>query len=58
VLTTLPPGREGVLDTVVPPAHAPTLFARLGLWASGAFTLCLGAAGVALARRRGMPVAG
>jgi apolipoprotein N-acyltransferase len=59
VVSTLPPGREGVLDTVVPPAYAPTVFSRLGLWASGLFALCLGVAGFALSRRRpGMQVAG
>ncbi|HEU4627351.1 MAG TPA: apolipoprotein N-acyltransferase [Steroidobacteraceae bacterium] len=52
VVRTLPPGREGVLDTVVPPAYAPTLFARVGLRASGAFALALGVAGLVLSRRR------
>jgi apolipoprotein N-acyltransferase len=57
VVSTLPPGREGVLDTVVPPAYAPTVFSRLGLWAIGLFALCLGVAGVALSRcRAGMQV--
>jgi apolipoprotein N-acyltransferase len=58
VVVTLAPAREGVLDTLVPPPHAPTVFARLGLWASGLFALCLGVAGVLLARRPGMQVAG
>ena len=57
VVSTLPPAREGVLDTTVPPPYAPTLFARLGLWASGLFTLGLGVAGIVLARRPGMRVA-
>jgi apolipoprotein N-acyltransferase len=58
VVATLPSGREGVLDTVVPPPRAPTVFSRLGLWASGLFALGLGVAGVGLARRPGMRVAG
>jgi len=57
VVGTLPPGREGVLDIVVPPADAPTVFARLGLWMSGLFALGLAAAGVLLARHPGMRVA-
>jgi apolipoprotein N-acyltransferase len=49
VISTLPLGREGVLDAYVPPSNSPTVFAKLGLWASGLFALGLGAAGIVLA---------
>jgi apolipoprotein N-acyltransferase len=49
IVDALPPGREGVIDAYVPPPNAPTVFAKLGLWASGLFALSLGAAGVILA---------
>jgi apolipoprotein N-acyltransferase len=58
VVATLPPGREGVLDIIVPPRYGATVFARLGNWASALFALALGAAGFALRfRRSGTPVA-
>ena len=50
----LPMHRAGRIDGVVPPALAPTLFARLGnLLALGWAILFLAAAAVAMRRRRG-----
>ncbi len=46
--------RSGRIDGLVPPAHAPTAFARMGIWLSLAWALVLLAlAMVALRRRRG-----
>ena len=53
VVSTLPAGREGVLDAIVPPRNEATVFARLGLWASALFALALGVAGFVLRFRRG-----
>jgi apolipoprotein N-acyltransferase len=59
VISTLKPGREGVLDVIVPPRNSGTVFARLGNWVSALFALVLGAAGIALRfRHGGTPVAG
>jgi apolipoprotein N-acyltransferase len=55
VVQTLPRSRAGVLDAVVPPPFAPTLFARFGLWASAVFALALGSAGFVCSRRAHMP---
>jgi apolipoprotein N-acyltransferase len=48
VLARVPRETQGVIDTQVPQAAPPTPFARLGLWASLLFGLCLGAAGLAV----------
>ncbi|HEX7875138.1 MAG TPA: apolipoprotein N-acyltransferase [Sphingobium sp.] len=50
VLHALGLHRAGFLDTALPPALAPTLFARLGNWASFAFMALL--VGLAIAMRR------
>jgi apolipoprotein N-acyltransferase len=50
VVRTLPTSREEVLDAVVPPPLAPTVFARLGPWTSALFALGLGIAGLVLMR--------
>lgn len=44
--------RAARIDTLVPPAHAPTLFARLGHWLTLAWTLALFAASAIAMRRR------
>jgi apolipoprotein N-acyltransferase len=51
LIATVPRYRAGAIDVAMPPAHAPTLFARVGNWAALAMVvLLLGAAG--LVRRR------
>jgi apolipoprotein N-acyltransferase len=52
LLATVPRHLAGTIDTHVPEALPPTLFARLGLWTSALFGLLLAAAGI-LASRAG-----
>lgn len=51
VLDSLPMHQAGRIDTMLPPAHAPTLFARHGNILSVGFALLLLAAGIAFRRR-------
>ena len=51
VLESLPMHAAGRIDTVVPPAHAPTLFARYGNMLPVGFALLLLALGIAFRRR-------
>ncbi|MBL8651075.1 MAG: apolipoprotein N-acyltransferase [Sphingopyxis sp.] len=51
VLDSIPMHRPGRIDTVVPPAHAPTLFARYGNALPVAFALLLLALAIAFRRR-------
>jgi len=51
VLARVERHKAGVIDTGVPEALPPTLFARIGLWTSLVFGLCLAAAG-AIAKLR------
>jgi apolipoprotein N-acyltransferase len=51
VLESLPMHRAGRIDTVVPPAHAPTLFARHGNMLPVGFALLLLALAIAFRRR-------
>ncbi len=51
VLASLPMHSAGRIDTVVPPAHAPTLFARFGNMLPVGFALLLLALGIAFRRR-------
>ena len=50
VVASVPHEHAGVLDATLPQALKPTVFARFGLAATGAFGLLLAAAGVAAAR--------
>jgi apolipoprotein N-acyltransferase len=52
VLASIPHERAGFIETRLPAAHAPTLFARLGNLIPLALAVFLGLAGVALTRRR------
>ncbi|MBA3896192.1 MAG: apolipoprotein N-acyltransferase [Sphingomonadaceae bacterium] len=52
LVTALPLGKAGFIQTMIPVAGAPTPFSRLGNLLPFAFALLLAAAGVALARRR------
>jgi apolipoprotein N-acyltransferase len=52
VRASLPYQTAGFIETRLPPAHEPTLFARYGNILSLLFALLLGAAGVALRRKR------
>jgi apolipoprotein N-acyltransferase len=52
LLATIPRHREGVIDTRIPQALPPTVFARLGLWTSALFGVVLAAIGFAAGRRR------
>ena len=51
VLTSIPMHKAGRIDTVVPPAHAPTLFARHGNMLPVGFALLLLALAIAFRRR-------
>lgn len=51
VIASVPHEQAGVLDATVPRALEPTIFARFGLFATGAFGLLLAAAGIAAASR-------
>ena len=51
LLQSLPLGSAGVIDARIPPAHAPTLFARFGNLLSFAFALLLVAAAIAVRRK-------
>lgn len=51
ILDSVPMHQSGRIDTVVPPAHAPTLFARYGNALPVAFALLLLAAAIAFRRR-------
>ncbi len=52
ILHSLPYQTSGYIETHLPPAHAPTLFARYGNILSFAFAFFLGALGIALGRIR------
>ena len=52
VLQTIPSGTAGRIDTLVPVAHSPTLFARYGNILPLAFAVFLFGLAVAMARRR------
>ena len=51
LLESLPMHAAGRIDTVLPPAHAPTLFARLGNMLPVGFALLLLALAIAFRRR-------
>ena len=51
VVDSIAQHRAGRIDATLPPPHAPTLFARYGNILSLAFTVFLGALGVAIGRR-------
>jgi apolipoprotein N-acyltransferase len=51
VLSSIPRGQVGVIDTYLPAALPPTLFSRLGLWTSAIVGLLVGAAGLGVSRR-------
>ncbi|MBX9814846.1 MAG: apolipoprotein N-acyltransferase [Proteobacteria bacterium SG_bin5] len=50
LLGTVPPERAGAIEAVIPPAAAPTLFARLGNWLALIVGGLLGASAVAFRR--------
>ena len=51
ILESLPMHAAGRIDTLVPPAHAPTLFARFGNALPVGFALALLALAIAFRRR-------
>jgi len=51
LLATIAQHRAGAIELPIPPAHAPTLFARLGNWMAAIVALLLAACAIAIARR-------
>jgi len=51
VLASVPWGQPGAIETIIPRAHAPTIFARMGNWMALIVTLLLGGVAVAIRRR-------
>lgn len=51
ILASVPWGRPGAAEAVIPPAHPPTLFARAGNWMALVVIVFLYAAAVAIRRR-------
>jgi apolipoprotein N-acyltransferase len=58
LVATVPRHQMGVIDTLLPLAREPTIFARLGLWASALFGVGLCVVALALGRFRRVPISG
>lgn len=50
LIATVPPGRAGAIEAVIPPPAAPTLFARFGNWLALIIAVTLAASAVAFRR--------